>query len=239
MSVHPIFRLWSAVAVVFLIGFLACKEPQSDAASAREAWLRAPSLHGLFWNREPQLDHMVAGVKLEGMTRAEMLSLFGEPGYSQVTYPGATRFDQYRLSAKNSQNFRIDYDYDGKVRENMIESSPCTCRLCAADAPAVSNAVLQKSGLLGGKRDDTVPLSLIMAKLDKKLGHAGKIDSSRNVMGGQVWFDYSETWRIDGSPNQFLIADGHVPWRDAPTDRVDDKPVESWAAITFAPECLP
>ena len=82
-------------------------------------------------------------------------------------------------------------------------------------------------------------LALTMAVLDKKLGHTGKIDSSRNVVGGQVWFNYSETWRVEGSPNQFLIADGHVTWRSAPTDEVADKPVGAWALITFAPECLP
>jgi hypothetical protein len=239
MFAHPIFRLRGVVAAAFLISLLTCKATQRDATSDREVWLRAPQSHSKSWNREPQLDRIVAGVKLEGMTRAQVLNLFGEPGYSQVTYPGVTRFDEYRLSAKNTQNFRIDYDYDSKVRENMIESSPCSCRLCAADLSAVPSAVLQKSGLLSGKRDETVSPSLTMAVLDKKLGHAGKIDGSRNVAGGQVWFSYSETWRIDGPPNQFLIADGHVPWRDAPTDEVADKPVGSWALITFAPECVP
>jgi hypothetical protein len=239
MLAHPVFRLRSFIGVAFLISVLACKATQHDTASAREAWLRAPNSHSWFWNREPQLDRIFADVKLEGMTRTQVLNLLGQPGYSQVTYPGVTRFDEYRLSAKNNQNFRIDYDYDGKVTENMIESSPCSCRLCTADVPAVPSAVLQKTGLLSGKRDDTVPPSLTMAVLDKKLGHTGKIDSSRNVVGGQVWFNYSETWRIDGSPNQFLIADGHVTWRDAPTDEVAGKPVGAWALITFAPECLP
>jgi len=239
MPAHPIFQLRSFIGGAFLISLLACNATQRDTTSAREAWLETSKSHSPFWNREPQLDRIVAGVKLEAMTRAQALSLFGQPGYSQVTYPGATRFDEYRLSAKNNRNFRIDYDYDGNVREDMIESSPCSCRLCTANVPSVPYAALQKGGLVSGRRDDTVSPSLTMAVLNIKLGHAGKIDSSRNVMGGQVWFNYSETWLIEGSPNQFLIADGHVPWRDAPTDEVADKPVESWALITFAPECLP
>jgi hypothetical protein len=70
------------------------------------------------------------------------------------------------------------------------------------------------------------------------LGRPGKVDLSRNSVGGQLWLNYSEVWRVYGAPNQFLLADGHVPARDAPNGEIRDKRVGSWALISFAPECL-
>jgi hypothetical protein len=217
---------------------LACKGTSQDGLSPRDAWLQAPKSQGAHWNREPQLDRIVAGIKLEGMTRAKVLSLLGQPGYSQHDYPGPTRVDGYRLSAKNDKTFRVDYDREDKVTGDMIDSGPCNCPFCTTSAPVLPAAVLNKSGLMDARRYEYVPSDLTVAVFEKKLGGPGQRDSSLNTVGGQVWLGYSDTWRISGSPNQFLIADGHVPARTAPAGEISDKPVESWAVVSFAPECL-
>ncbi len=109
--------------------------------------------------------------------------------------------------------------------------------MCRADAPAATMAAVQESGLLA-KGDGYVPAGLTMGGIEKKLGVSGKIHTSRPVMGGQVWFNYTETWRIGDQPGQWFLADGHVTWRNAPDDSVGNQPVQSWAIVTFAPDCL-
>jgi hypothetical protein len=219
----------------FGIGLLACQAASSGNLSLHDAWLGAPKIQGSHWNREPQLDRMVAGVELTGMPRAKVLDLFGQPGYSAENYPGPSRIDEYRLSARNDKTFRIDYNAEGHVTEDSVESSPCNCPLCTTKAPPLSVAVLRKKGLL---RDEPPSENITVAAFEKKLGGQGQLDLSHNVVGGQVWLNYSETWRISDTPNQFLIADGHVPARTAPTDEISDKLIESWALVAFAPECL-
>ena len=220
-----------------VLEMLACSAASPVGLSPRDAWLSAPKLQGARWNREKELDRLVAGRNLAGKTRAEMVREFGEPGYSWLDYPGGSRIEEYRLSAKNDTAFRVDYDEDGKVHEDSIESSGCVCLLCKADAPAVPMGVVQGSGLLK-KGDGYVPSGLTMAQVEGKLGSRGRVETSRNVMGGQVWFGYSETWRIGDRPGEWFEADGHVSWRNAPDDSVGKQPVESWSVMTFAPDCL-
>lgn len=217
------------------IGMLACQAASSGNPSLHDAWFGAPKTQGSHWNREPQLDRMVAGVELTGMPRAKVLDLFGQPGYSVENYPGHSRIDEYRLSAGNDKNFRIDYNAEGNVTGDFIESSPCNCPLCTTKAPLLSAAVLKKNGLL---QDQPPSQNLTVTAFEKKLGSQGQLDLSHNVVGGQMWLNYSETWRISDTPNQFLIADGHVPARTAPTNEIGDKLIESWALVSFAPECL-
>src|ERR1700722_443665 len=95
------FRSGYVFLTISLLCVLACKGTSQNNLSPRDAWLLAPKSRGAHWNREPQLDRIVADIKLEGMTRAKVLSLLGQPGYSQHDYPGPTRVDEYRLSAKN------------------------------------------------------------------------------------------------------------------------------------------
>jgi hypothetical protein len=100
--------------------------------------------------------------------------------------------------------------------------------------------VLRGSGLLN-KGDGFVPAGLTMGQIEKKLGGRGRVQTSRNVVGGQVWFGYSETWRISGQTGEWFEADGHASWRNAPDDSADTvskQQVESWSVMTFAPDCL-
>jgi hypothetical protein len=250
------FTKWPAswlaiVALAAVAGFavLDCSARQQQKNIPPEMRWRIAVGLGPTWDREQYLTAIFSKRKLEGMSRTEVLKLLGQPGYSAIVYPGNTRIDEYRLSAKNDRSYRIDYEldskniYDDRAHGDYIESSACSCPACATDAPAVPIATLQKTGLLNLKRDATVPANLRMSTLEKQLGR-GKVQSSRDVTGGMVWFNYSETWRVnhndaDGSPNQFFIADGHVPWRDAPNDEISGQPTGGWSVVSFAPECLP
>jgi hypothetical protein len=214
---------------------LVCAAATSDNPSLRAAWLQAPKTQAANWDREPLLDKLVAGIDLNGYSRARVLSIFGKPGYSSDLLPEHTKIEEYRLSAANNKAFRIDYDAGSKVTSYSVEASGCECPLCADDAPELPAAVLHNSRLM---RASTSPGSFTMAALEKMLGRPGKVDLAHNTVGGQVWLDYSETWRLEGQPHQFLIVDGHTPFRDAPTDEFRDKSALSWATVVYAPACL-
>jgi hypothetical protein len=206
-----------------------------DDASLRTAWLFAPKSQEAKWNRQPLLDRLLAGLDLVGKPRANVMSLLGRPGYSAKLYPQRSEIDMYRLSAANDQSFRLDYDAGNVVTADMIDRSPCSCDFCTAEAPVLSAVAMTKSGLT---RPSFGQDGLTMSAFESMLGERGKLRLSRDVAGGQMWLNYIEFWRVEGAPHQFLIVSGHTPSRDAPTNDVGGKRVESWALISFAPDCL-
>ena len=106
-------------------------------------------------------------------------------------------------------------------------------------APEVLPASIQQSGLLGQNSAGQGSNRLTEVQVEKLFGSHGAWVESRNTVGGQVWLDYSETWRIAGKPNEFFLADGHIPFRQIELDPDHDKPFLSWSVITFAQDCLP
>ncbi len=67
----------------FLVCLLVCGAARSDDASLRDAWLQAPKPGAANWDRQAALERLLASVKLVGMTRAKVLGILGQPGYSQ------------------------------------------------------------------------------------------------------------------------------------------------------------
>jgi hypothetical protein len=143
--------------------------------------------------------------------------------------------EEYRLSSGNQTAFRVDYDRSGKVTEDSIDGSPCQCPACQADAPLLTETALDKSGLL--QMEGGGP-GLTLEEAAKRLGLPGHRSSMQTTAGGQVWLRYSETWRMDGSSNSYFVVDGGVPYRNAHLNDLDKEPVESWAIVAFAPDCL-
>jgi len=177
------------------------------------------------------LDRLVAKIDLNGYARAKVLSLFGQPGYSEERYPGRGRADEYRLSAANGKDLRIDCDADNKVSSYFVDAIGCKCPLCDSAAPEIPLSVFKNSKLM---QASTSPGSFTMAGFESTLGSQGEIVLARNLAGARVWLNYAETWRLGGEPNQFLIASGHTP----STDVIGNRTVDSWAVVSFAPECL-
>ncbi len=220
---------------VILICVLACGVARSDDASLRNDWLQAPKTQGANWNRAPLMERLMKGLDMTGMPRAKVLALLGPAGYTAEDYPGPSRIEIYRLSAANDKSLRVDYDSADKVLGYFVESSACSCDACAAGAPVLPSAVLDKSGLT---RTTAAQRSLTMSAFEKLVGRPGQLNLSHNQVGGQMWLNYSETWRVGGAPHQFLIVDGHTPARDGPMDAIADKPAYSWALVSIAPDCI-
>jgi hypothetical protein len=229
------FSSQAILLTTFLICLLVCGAARSDDASLRDAWLQAPKPGAANWDRKAALERLLASVKLEGMTRAKVLGILGQPGYSQEDYPGPTTFDLYLLSAANHQSYRIDYDSGNKVVSDGIEGAPCTCYACPADAPLLSAAVLDKSGL---PRTSSWQNPHTMSAVEKILGRAGQVKLSHSMAGQRAWLNYTETWRMGGATHQFLAVGGHVGVTDAPRDAIGNQRAEEWDLITFMPGCL-
>jgi hypothetical protein len=196
---------------------------------------------GNTWNREQFIEPILNGKQIEGMTRAKMIQLFGDPGYTAVNYPGSSRIDEYRLSARNNRIFRVDYGRDGIAVHGWVEDGACDCPICKADAPTVAAETLNRTTLL---KQEFVDSELTIARLEKQLGASGSWNSGSSTAGGQVWLGYSDTWRLtsgssQAQPNRFFIADGHTPMRDFQFGKEKELQVGSWAIVTWIPGCMP
>jgi hypothetical protein len=227
----------SVVAIVCALAVLA-SEPLKKVPPGI-SWRAAVGM-GSGWNREQFIGPILNGRPIEGMPRTRVLELFGNPGYSSTDYPGTTRIDQYRLSAKNDRTFRIDYDREGKVTGDSIEDGPCDCPICRADSPSVSIETIRKAGLL--QQREFIDGSLTVGKLEAQLGQPGSWSAGNSTAGQQVWFGFSDTWRITGgqaTPDEYFIADGHTPFLNYRRLGSEKRlAVDSWAVVTFAPGCL-
>lgn len=218
-----------------LVSVLGCRAGRPDDASLRKAWLHAPDSQGAKWNRMALVKQMVASAGMVGTPRANVLEMFGPPGYTAEIYPGGRRMDFYRLSMANLESLRFDYESGNAVTRYWVQGSACNCDLCNAEAPPLTTAALSESGLI---RTAPQEKTLTMSEFEKLVGNAGEPSLSHQTAGGQVWLNYTETWRVGAAPYRFLLVDGHVPLSSAPTQEVGDKPVLSWALISFAPGCL-
>lgn len=235
-SLRVVLRIFVAVCILAVFSALAiiASEPLKKVPPGM-SWRAAVGM-GDGWNREQFIDPILNGSRIEGMPRNKVLNLFGNPGYSAVNYPGTTRIDQYRLSAKNDRVFRIEYDREGNVEYDSVEDRPCDCPICRADAPAASLETIQHAGLLQQREFNDG--SFTISKLEKQLGKAGSWNSDQSSVGGMVWFTFSDTWRIADRQDHYFIADGHVPWRSLNIEKAKDSRVGSWAVVTYAPGCL-
>ena len=120
----------AALWAVTLAGMAPAPGHASEShAALRDQWLQAPQSRKApgvgNWNREKLLGQLLKPHDLVGMTRAQVIALLGQPGYSQLDYPGARRIDEYRLSLSNASDFRVEYDQDDKVTEDIIDSRAC------------------------------------------------------------------------------------------------------------------
>lgn len=99
-----------------------------------EAWRKAVDPQSDDWSREPLLRQFAGSTDIGAMSRAQIIHWLGEPGVTQQIYdPGEGlqgSIDFYRLSAKNDDSFRIDYDVKDRVSGNSIEAGSCACELC-------------------------------------------------------------------------------------------------------------
>ncbi len=237
-----IARLFAGAAgsVAAVLVLVATTLGSRAAEFSADAWRRAVDPASRSWSRESIVRDFATVVpesRLIGMTRAEILALLGEPGLSEryYYYSGAGpqgRVDFYRLSAANNPSFRLDYAEDDKVKSVLLEASPCVCALCNSES-RVSRAVLERTLLASSST--TQPASS-MAEIEKLIGAAGKSDVTKNTVGGQLWANYSEVWRLSDDPNGYFIASGHIAARNWTS--LAEAPAYDLVLVSAWPNCL-
>ena len=225
---------WGALISISALALAAASQKTTEDPT--QAWLGAPQTQGAHWDREAQLKPLIQGKHLEGMSRSGVLGLIGQPGFSSEDFPGDTRLDLYRISAANKQSLRIDYDKGSKVVSDEIDQGPCDCSQCRQEMPSVSRAALAKSGLLEIKQD-FVSSTPTIGQIENMLGK-GKLNQVQSTAGGQVWMNFSETWRVEGATQQFFLADGHDPLTKVFGQPIQERQFLSWSLISYAPDCL-
>jgi len=238
----PCLRNSWAWLLVLLIACTSGLAAETVSGFSSEAWQKAVDPQSNNWSREPLLRQFAGSTDVGAMSRAEVIRWLGEPGVTQQIYsPGEglrSRFDFYRLSAKNDDSFRIEYDATGKVTGNLIDARSCACELCAlarADAGAVRMEMLEGSIL---KKDpDGLPRSVTISEVESRLGLPGQHHTEEARIGGRMWVIYTALWRVADKPHGFLIISGTVPLTEQ--KEFDQVPVENFAFIEVWPECLP
>jgi hypothetical protein len=206
-----------------------------------EAWQEAADAQSDTWSREPLLKQFAGSTDIRAMSRAEIIRSLGEPGVTQQIYsPGEgprTRIDLYRLSAKNDDSFRIEYDAKDNVSADFVEPRSCACELCElarADTGSVRMEALEGTIL---KEDPGGQQSIAMSELERRVGIPGKHHTAEARIGGQMWAIYSALWRLADKPRGFLIVTGTAPLREQRD--FDQVRVENFAIAEAWPECLP
>lgn len=176
---------------------------------------------------------------LKGMTRREVIALLGEPGYADESYFDGHldyRIDLYGLSAKNDKSLRVDYDRGDKVTAYDVEGPPCACPDCADVGPDKIVPMETLSRAVLTKHRETSNEEITIAQLEARLGRPGQRSSMMNQVGGQVWVNYEDIWRIANSDHRFFLASGHAPrtqWKS-----FEDAGMLSYSVISLTLECL-
>jgi hypothetical protein len=239
--------VWQRTALVLgIASFLAADSLSLSVTAAQDSqlreqsrknWMDAPHSGGPRWNRQKLLQDIMKDVKIYGLTRSDILKMLGAPGFASEDFPGNVRIDEWRLSAENTSVFRVDYDSDARVTDSVVDGESCACPACSVAASAISEIDLKRTGLLDLTKASEFN-SLTVSELDRKLGKPGSVEISQSTAGGQVWQNYSDTWRLKDLANGFFIADGHQPFRDSLESGVGNRRIESWSLVTYAPDCL-
>ncbi len=187
------------------------------------------------------LRQFAAETNIDGLAREEVVRLLGEPGMTnEIFYPGKGfqgRIDFYRLSAKNEDSFRIDYDASDKVSGNTIEAKPCSCATCAA---ATASSELKTDALRSSvlaPAPDGEDATRSFAALGALVGAPGTRSTTEVRIGSQTWSVYSETWRVANEAHRFFTATGRAPLRQQ--QPFDEASIGDYALIGNWPECLP
>jgi hypothetical protein len=229
---------WLIVLLISCAGGLAA---ETLSGFSTEAWQKAVDPRSDTWSREPLLRQFAGSHDIRRMSRAEIEHWLGEPGVTQHIYsPGEGfrhRIDFYRLSAKNEDSFRIEYDAKDNVSADFIEPRSCVCELCElvrAAAGSVQMEALENTIL---KEDPSGQQSITMSELERRLGIPGKHHTAEARIGGQMWAIYSALWRVAEQPRSFLIVSGTAPLREQ--REFDQVRVENFAFVEAWPGCLP
>lgn len=221
--------------------------PYGHAAKAKfsqQAWREAVDLQSSDWSREDLLSQLYKQYKLKGMKREMVLELLENPAVSSELYPGSKqreRTDIYRLSAKNTKSFRIEYDAPDRVTGSpLIDFRPCKAKLFIGPAPEADKfltmAVLRKSLL--EKYTLKQITKMTVKEVETLLGNADK-GWEDSPFGGEREVNY--LWRLSADGRRVFVVNARVPSRTRETYawEMPAARIRSYAIVSMGPDCLP
>jgi hypothetical protein len=175
------------------------------------------------------------------MARTRVIELLGEAAIAYERYPGSDqreRSDIYRLSAKNNESFRIEYNASDKVSSAFVDKRSCKANAFAAPA-TVTDKILTlealEKALLKPYREEQIS-NMPISELEALIGKSHKDWTQKSHVGGRMWVYYNYVWRLSADGRRVFTANGHVPlgnWEQR------DARVQSYAIVSMRPDCLP
>jgi hypothetical protein len=211
-----------------------------QAGFSPQAWRGAVDSKSSTWSRKELLSQFYNQYRLEGMPRVRVIELLGEPAIAYELYPVSDqreRIDVYRLSAKNEDSLRIEYNTQDKVSSAFVDTRSCKAEAFAGAAPVAEkvliSATLEKVLEKYSREQIT---SMQISQLEALIGKSDKNWSRKSLVGGQTWMYYNYVWRLSVNGRRVFTAYGHVPLRN--WDETGAR-VHSYAIISMGPDCLP
>jgi hypothetical protein len=129
------------------------------------------------------------------MARARVLELLGKSAVAYELHPGSDqreRMDVYRLSAKNGESFRVEYNTQDEVSSAFVDTRSCKADAFAGPAAigekVLTAATLEKVLLKKYPRDQII--SMQISQLEALIGKSDKNWTRKSLVRGQTWMYY-------------------------------------------------
>jgi hypothetical protein len=170
----------------------------SKESFSPDLWCKAPGNGSTSWSRVLQLEALQYKSKLQGMERAQVLKLLGEPQRSDEVLPHTSHciiVDGYSLSSTNDQQFCIEYDNRQRVLSAYVDQTPLRAPRfmgqfkAAANLPEAKAAILSEAKLnsfLSGTTDEKIR-KMGAKEVENCLGAPVKSWREQSLVGGRSW----------------------------------------------------
>jgi hypothetical protein len=206
-----------------------------------QAWRRAADPKSPGWSRQGLLSSFYQQYRLHGLARTKVIELLGEAAIAYELYPGSDqreRIDIYRLSAKNNESFRVEYNASDKVSSAFVDKRSCRADAFAGTEPItdriLSLEALEKA-LLKPYREEQI-LNMPISQLETLIGKSNKSWTQKSHAGGRMWVNDNYVWRLSADGRRVFTANSHVPVGNR---EQSDARVRSYAIVSMGPDCLP
>jgi len=147
------------------------------------------------WSRTGMLKELLSKTKLEGLERRKVIELLGEPQRSDAVMPSnvhRTIVDFYRLSQKNDQHFRVEYDSYHKALSSYFEPTPLVVPKYMAQGKAVTLLSISQLNTFLSRRSEEDVRKMKVEDIERELGQPAKNWKDSSLSGGRQrhWLTY-------------------------------------------------
>lgn len=210
----------------------------ADTKFSSKLWKEAPLSKSNDWSRQDQMSAFCKENKVNGMDRAKVIEALGQPDLVTVSAPKGeyeATIDFYRISAKNKQCFRIDYDKNGKAKTNMLEAGPCRANMDIGPGVRVLNQT-QLDKFLTTKMSTNEGRNLTRSQVLRELGTSERNEADNVMVGGRYWKHVTDVWRLTKDGNkQFMIQFDDESTSDG--SNIDQTRVRNYWVRTIGVNC--